>query len=142
MHASRARIFFNQTPVKSPKGKTRGMVAAVGQLILLPIPLKVQVRVPTAKAQEQTQVVLKKIALPFVYFRHFPQYCACECLDAHGQKLFVVRTTNLNFCPSLFLSNQIGYPISLRTIERNENRYFEIGGRKEGFKQEFCGTAP
>jgi hypothetical protein len=63
------------------------MVVAVRQLILLAVTLKVQIVVPATKGQEQPQVVVKKIALPFVYFRHFSQYCACERFDVHGQKL-------------------------------------------------------
>ena len=65
------------------------MVVAVGQLILLTVTLKIQIGVPASKAQKQTQVVVKKIALPFVYVRHFSQYCACERFDVHGQKLVV-----------------------------------------------------
>lgn len=63
------------------------MVVAVGQFILLAVALKVQIGVPTPKAQEQAKVMVKKIALPFVYLRHFPQYYACERFDVHGQKL-------------------------------------------------------
>ena len=66
------------------------MVVAVGQLILLTVTLKIQIGVPASKAQKQTQVVVKKIALPFVYFRHFSQHCTRECFDAHGQKLVYV----------------------------------------------------
>jgi hypothetical protein len=78
---------FQSSVGKSSKTKTRFMVVAVGQFVLLAVTLKVQIGVPATKGQEQTQVVVKKIALPFVYVRHFSQYCACERFDVHGQKL-------------------------------------------------------
>lgn len=85
-----AGMLFDQNPVKYPEIKPRLMVVTVRQLALLAVTLKVQIGVPASKGQEQTQVVLKKIALPFVYVRHFPQYCACERFDVHGQKLVYV----------------------------------------------------
>lgn len=109
------------------------MVVAVRQFILLAVSLKVQIVVTTPKAHEQAKVVMKKIALPFVYVRHFPQYCACERFDVHGQELVVVRTTNLNFCPFLLICFQLGdLPISLRTIDVESSYYDSVLIHKVG----------
>jgi hypothetical protein len=85
------------------------MVVAIGQFVHLTVTLKVQIGVSATKSQEQTQVVEKKIALPFVYVRHFPQYCACERFDVHGQKLVYVshhKPKLLPFFINMFLNRQ------------------------------------
>ena len=89
-NAPTAAVLLDQATVKSPKIKARFVVVAVRQLILLTVTFKIQISVPASKAQEQAQVMVKKIALPFVYVWHFPQYCACERFDVHGQKLVYV----------------------------------------------------
>jgi hypothetical protein len=75
------------------------MVIAIRQFLLLAISSEVQIIVPTPKAQEQAKVLEKKIALPFVYVPHLPQYCTRDRFDVHGKSCLLICTTNLNFCP-------------------------------------------